>query len=148
KTLAQKLRDEIIERNRELEEGVFTATTDPRVKSVPPAKQAVPPYLNFAPLDNATDALARSSAEYHKVLERATANGGAAIAKASLGEVNQALVESEHTPTLDEGLPGRSWFKHYVDAPGQYTGYEAKTLPVRSEAIEQKQGNETEAGSS
>ncbi len=146
KTLAQKSRDEIIERNRELEEGVFTAMTDPRVKSVPPAKEAVPPYLNFAPLDNATDALARASAEYRKALDRATANGGAAIAKASLAEVNQGLMESEHKLTLEQGLPGRPWFKHFVDAPGQYTGYEAKTLPVVREAIEQKQWKEADAG--
>jgi N-acetylated-alpha-linked acidic dipeptidase len=146
KTLAQKSRDEIIERNRELEEGVFTAMTDPRVKSVPPAKETIPPYLNFAPLDNATDALARASVEYRKALERATANGGAAIAKASLAEVNQGLMESEHKLTLEQGLPGRPWFKHFVDAPGQYTGYEAKTLPVVREAIEQKQWKEAEAG--
>jgi N-acetylated-alpha-linked acidic dipeptidase len=146
KTLAQKSRDEIIERNRELEEGVFAAMTDPRVKSVPPAKEPVPPYLNFAPLDNATDALARASAEYRKALERATANGGAAIARASLAEVNQALMASEHKLTLEQGLPGRPWFKHFVDAPGQYTGYEAKTLPVAREAIEQKQWKEAEAG--
>ena len=146
KTLAQKSRDEIIERNRELEEGVFTAMTDPRVKSVPPAKETVPPFLNFAPLDNATDALARASAEYRKAVERATTYGGAAIAKASLAEVNQALMESEHKLTLEQGLPGRPWFKHFVDAPGQYTGYEAKTLPVVREAIEQKQWKEAEAG--
>jgi N-acetylated-alpha-linked acidic dipeptidase len=146
KTLAQKSRDEIAERNRELEEGVFAAMTDPRVKSVPPAKEIVPPFLNFAPLDNATEALARASAEYRKALDKAMANGGAALAKASLAEVNRSLVESEHKLTLEEGLPGRPWFKHFVDAPGQYTGYEAKTLPVVREAIEQKQWQEADAG--
>jgi N-acetylated-alpha-linked acidic dipeptidase len=146
KTLAQKSRDEIMERNRQLEEGVFAAMTDPRVKSVPPPQETVPPILNFAPLDNATESLARASAEYRKALEKATANGGAAIAKASLAEVNQALIESEHKLTLEEGLPGRPWFKHFVDAPGQYTGYEAKTLPVVREAIEQKQWKEADAG--
>jgi N-acetylated-alpha-linked acidic dipeptidase len=146
KTLAQKSREEIMERNRELEEGVFAAMTDPRVKSVLPTKEAVPPFLNFAPLDNATESLARASAEYKKALEKATANGGAAIQKASLIEANRALAESEHKLTLEEGLPGRPWFKHFVDAPGQYTGYEAKTLPVVREAIEQKQWKEADAG--
>ena len=146
KTLAQKSREEIMERNRELEEGVFAAMTDPRVKSVLPTKEALPPFLNFAPLDNATESLARASAEYKKALEKATANGGAAIRKASLIEANRALAESEHKLTLEEGLPGRPWFKHFVDAPGQYTGYEAKTLPVVREAIEQKQWKEADAG--
>ena len=145
KALAQKSREEIIERNREIEEGVFSAMADPRVKSVPPPKEAVPPYLNFAPLDNATDAIARASYEYRRAYERAMANGGAALGKASLNEVNKGLMESEHKLTLEQGLPGRPWFKHFVDAPGQYTGYEAKTLPAVREAIEQKQWKNAEA---
>jgi len=146
KALAQKSSQQIMETNRQLEEGVFTAIIDPRVKSVPPAKEAVPPFLNFAPLDNATESLERASAEYRKALEKAGSNGGAALAKASLVNVNRALAESEHQLTLEEGLPGRPWFKHFVDAPGQYTGYEAKTLPVVREAIEQKQWKEADAG--
>jgi N-acetylated-alpha-linked acidic dipeptidase len=146
KALAQKSRDEIVERNRELDEGVFSAMTDPRVKSVPPPKEAVPPFLNFAPLDNATESLAHANTEYKKALDKVMANGGAAMAKASLAEVNQALMESEHKLTLEEGLPGRPWFKHFIDAPGQYTGYEAKTLPAVREAIEQKQWKEADSG--
>jgi N-acetylated-alpha-linked acidic dipeptidase len=146
KTLAQKSREQILENNRQLEEGAFTATIDPRIKWVPPAKEPVPPFLNFAPLDNATESLVHASAEYRKALQKADANGGTALAKASLDEVNRALIESEHKLTLDEGLPGRPWFKHFVDAPGQYTGYEAKTLPVVREAIEQKQWKEADAG--
>ena len=145
KTVAQKMRDEIIERNRELDEGVFAATADPRVKSVPPEREAVPPFLNFAPLDNATDAIARASTEYRKALDKAAANGSATLAKASLADVNEALMESEHKLTLEQGLPGRPWFKHFVDAPGQYTGYEAKTLPAVREAIEQKHWQDADA---
>jgi N-acetylated-alpha-linked acidic dipeptidase len=139
KTLAQKMRDDIIERNRELDEGVFQAIADPREKSVPPPRETLPPFLNFAPLDNATDALARSATEYHKALEQANAAGGATLASASAAEVNKLLIESERRLTTPEGLPGRPWFKHQIDAPGQYTGYEAKTLPAVREAIEQKQ---------
>jgi len=145
KALAQKSRDEIIERNRELDEGVFTATADPRIKAVPPPREAVPPFLNFAPLDNATDAVNRAAAEYRKALDKAVANGGASLASASIAGINQALMESEHKLTLEQGLPGRPWFKHFVDAPGQYTGYEAKTLPAVREPIEQKQWSDVEA---
>src|SRR5262249_8458815 len=109
KALAQKSRDEIIERNRELDEGVFAAMSDPRVKSVPPPREAVPPFLNFAPLDNVTDALNRAAGEYRKALEKAAASGGASLARASLAEVNRALIESEHQLTLEQGLPGRPW---------------------------------------
>jgi N-acetylated-alpha-linked acidic dipeptidase len=145
KTLAQKSREEIVERNRELDEGVFAAMADPRVKSVPPPREAVPPFLNFAPLDNAADVLNRAAAEYRKALDKAVANGGAALVKASLAEVNQALMQSEHQLTLEQGLPGRPWFKHFVDAPGQYTGYEAKTLPAVREPLEQKQWKDVDA---
>jgi N-acetylated-alpha-linked acidic dipeptidase len=144
KDLAKKMRGDIIERNRQLDEGVFTATADPRKISVPPPREEVPPYLNFAPLDNANDGLTHAAAEYRKAYEKAAANGGAALAAASLAEVNQMLMESEHKLTLEKGLPGRPWYKHYVDAPGQYTGYEAKTLPAVREAIELKRWKEAD----
>jgi N-acetylated-alpha-linked acidic dipeptidase len=49
------------------------------------------------------------------------------------------LIDSERKLAPPQGLPGRPWFKHLIYAPGQYTGYEAKTLPAVREAIEQKQ---------
>jgi N-acetylated-alpha-linked acidic dipeptidase len=139
KTLSQKMRDDITERNRELEEGVFSATNDPRKPLVPPASEAVPPYLNFAPLDNAADALTHSAADYHKALEQAGANGGATLATASLAEVNRLLIESERKLVTPEGLPNRPWFKHQLYAPGFYTGYAVKTVPAVRESIEWKQ---------
>ena len=57
KTLAQKTQADIQERNREIEEGVFQATDDPKKPLIAPPVETVPPYLNFAPLDNATVAL-------------------------------------------------------------------------------------------
>jgi len=138
-TLSQKMHDDIAERNREIEEGVFTATNDPKKPLVPPATEVVPPHLNFAPLDNAVDAVVRSAAEYRKALERANANGGAVIASSSLADVNQLLIESERKLTTPEGLSNRPWFKHQIYAPGFYTGYAAKTMPAVRESIEQKQ---------
>jgi len=139
KALSQKMRDDIVERNRELEEGVFSATNDPKKPLVPPASEAVPPHLNFAPLDNASDVLTRSAAEYRKAFEQAGANGGVALASASLAEVNRLLIESERKLTTPEGLPNRPWFKHQLYAPGFYTGYAVKTVPAVREAIELKQ---------
>ena len=55
--LARDKRDQIVERNREIDEGVFAAIDDPRHKMVPPAKEPVPPFLNFAPLENGMAAL-------------------------------------------------------------------------------------------
>jgi len=139
KVLAQKTQDEIRERNREIEEGVFQATNDPRRPLVAPSAEAVPPHLNFAPLENAMDTLNRSAAEYRKALEQWNAKGGAAMAASSLVEVNKLLIESERRLTNAEGLPNRPWFKHQLYAPGFYTGYAVKTVPAVREAIELKQ---------
>ena len=139
KTLSQKTQDDIRERNLEIEEGVFKATNDPKRPLVAPAVEAVPPHLNFAPMENAVEALTRSAGDYHKALEQASVNGGAALASASLVQVNKMLIESERKFTTAEGLPNRPWFKHQLYAPGFYTGYAAKTVPAVREAIEQKQ---------
>jgi N-acetylated-alpha-linked acidic dipeptidase len=138
KTLSQKMQDDIRERNKEIEEGVFKATNDPKRPLVPPAGETVPPHLNFAPFENAVDALTRSAAEYRKALDQANSNGGAALASASLTEVNKMLIESERKLTNAEGLPNRPWFKHQLYAPGFYTGYGVKTVPAVREAIELK----------
>src|SRR2546426_10954708 len=79
KKLADDSRDDIRERNKEIEEGVFKATNDPKRPLVPPAMETVPPHLNFAPMENALDALSRSAAEYRRALEHVNANGGAAL---------------------------------------------------------------------
>jgi N-acetylated-alpha-linked acidic dipeptidase len=139
KALWQKSRDDIMEKNREIEEGVFTATNDPKTPLVVPSVEGVPTHLNFAPLDDAVDALKRSSAEYRKALERSNANGGSALASASLADVNRLLIESERKLLTAEGLPNRPWFKHQIYAPGFYTGYAVKTIPAVREAIELKQ---------
>jgi N-acetylated-alpha-linked acidic dipeptidase len=137
KALAQKSQDDIRERNREIEEGVFQATNDPKRPLVPPAVEAVPPHLNFAPLENAVDALNRSAAEYRKAVEQVNTKGAAR--SASFAEVNKLLMASERKLTNEEGLPTRPWFKHQLYAPGFYTGYAVKTVPAVREAIELKQ---------
>jgi N-acetylated-alpha-linked acidic dipeptidase len=145
KKLLKDKQEAVQERNQEIDEDVFTATLDPREPLVPPAREEPPPYLNFAPLDNAVDALARSAARYRKALDKAQAKGGAALARASLQQVNHTLIESERQLTTSGGLPGRPWFKHQIYAPGFYTGYDAKTIPAVREAIEQKKWTEADA---
>lgn len=143
--LLKNKQEEIRERNRQIEEGVFTATADPKLPYVPPSIEEVPPHLNFAPLQNALDTLARSAEQYEKALAKTRANNGAALAQASLKTVNEKLIQSERKLTSVEGLPGRPWFKHQIYAPGFYTGYGVKTIPGVREAIEQKKWGEAEA---
>ncbi|MGD0007532.1 MAG: transferrin receptor-like dimerization domain-containing protein [Terriglobia bacterium] len=146
KRLLKSKQDEVREQNKEIEEGVFTATADPQKSFVPPKPEEVPPFLNFAPLENATDALTQSAQRYRKAVEKANANGGAALASAPLSPLNALLVQSERKLTSPEGLPGRPWYKHEIYAPGVYTGYGVKTMPVVRESIEQKKWKQAEEG--
>ena len=136
-TLLKNKQDEISERNKEIGEGVFTATSDPRKTFVPPQIENVPPYLNFAPLENGLTSLTRAADRYQKAIEKSRANGGAVLARASLQAVNEELIRTERALTTPEGLPRRPWFKHEIYAPGYYTGYGVKTIPAVREAIEQ-----------
>ncbi len=142
--LATDERNKIVEQNKELEEGDQVAVADPTKTYVPPQHEAVPPYLNFAPLKNAVEALAHSSERYQHAFNQAEQNGGAALAKGSLATVNAKLIQSERALTAEQGLPNRPWFKHQIYAPGFYTGYGVKTLPGIREAIEQKKWQEAD----
>jgi N-acetylated-alpha-linked acidic dipeptidase len=139
KTLAKDKRDQIIERNRQIDDGVFAHVLDPKHPLTAPPKEAVPPFLNFAPLDNGMAALERTAQLYDKALATVNENGGAALMRAALRETNAKLIAVERALTLNEGLPNRPWFKHQIYAPGFYTGYGVKTLPAVRESIEQKQ---------
>ena len=142
KLIADK-QEEIRERNQELEEGVFKATLDPRRPTVAPPREDVPPYLNFAPLENAGDALARSAERYRQALSRRQAAFGE-VPAGTLRELNERLIESERKLTREDGLPRRPWYKHLLEAPGVYTGYDPKTIPGVREGIEQKRYAEAE----
>ncbi|HUI43349.1 MAG TPA: M28 family metallopeptidase [Terriglobia bacterium] len=137
-------RDEISERNKEIDEGVFSATDDPLKPTVPPKHEAEPPYLNFAPLENAVSALAASTDRYQKAFRKAGENGGAALDHTSLDALNQTLLESERRLITPGGLPRRPWYRHQIYAPGYYTGYGVKTLPAVREAIEEKKWDEAD----
>jgi N-acetylated-alpha-linked acidic dipeptidase len=113
---------------------------------VAPPADTVPPHLNFAPLEDAAEAVTRSAGEYRKALEHANGNNGAGLAAASLTEVNRLLIQSERKLTTSEGLPKRPWFKHQLYAPGYYTGYAVKTVPAVREAIEQKEWKQADEG--
>ncbi len=144
KDLLKTQQADIEETNKELEEGVFTATADPKKTSIPPPHKPVPPYLNFAPLENADAALTASANRYTKALAGAQAGGQLHIDAEALAKLNTLLMESERKLTTVAGLPGRPWFKHQIYAPGAYTGYGVKTLPAVREAMEQENWKEAE----
>jgi N-acetylated-alpha-linked acidic dipeptidase len=133
----QSLRDrraeQITERNRQIEDGVFKLASDPRDPVTAPQRQQPAPQLNFAPLLNALDSLNHAASRYDKAYSRAVSEGRTAVAKG----VNERLVQAERALTSTEGLKNRPWYVHMLYAPGFYTGYGVKTIPGVREAIEQ-----------
>lgn len=141
KTLLKNRQDEVRDRNQDIDNGVYSAVSDPRRPTVAPPKEELPPFLNFAPLDNAQGALDRSAQRYSKAVK---AFAGANAAPQALQALNQKLLQAERKLTNPDGLPRRPWYKHLVYAPGFYTGYGAKTLPGVREGIEEKRYQEAE----
>ncbi len=138
KKLLADRQEAVREVNRELDEGVFPATNNARDPIAPPARETPPPFLNFAPLENALQALSQSASRYDSAFAEVGAGDGAGYARAAADGLNARLVDSERRLTSEAGLPKRSWFTHLIYAPGFYTGYGVKTLPGVREAIEQK----------
>ena len=143
-TLLKQQQDEVKERNREIEEGVFAALADPRRPLVAPKPQDVAPAINFAPLENAAGRLARAADRYKRAADAARPRMAAAD-PAIVRAVNARLIQSERQLTDPDGLPRRPWYRHLLYAPGFYTGYAVKTIPGVREAIEQTQYAEAEA---
>ena len=59
--LLKTTRDSLEDQNRRLDDSTFVAINDPRRPMVPPAREALPPFLNFAPAQNAAGRLARAA---------------------------------------------------------------------------------------
>jgi N-acetylated-alpha-linked acidic dipeptidase len=143
KKLLSDTREEIRARNEAIDQHLYDAASDPRHPLLAPPKQAVPPFLNFAPLENALSTLDRSARRYSKAIKSfARKNDGAS--GENLVALNARLIQTERRLTSSDGLPRRPWFKNLIYAPGFYTGYGAKTLPGIREGIEEKRYEEAE----
>ena len=121
KKLAETMRGESDEKNRQLRDRTMELAADPLKPFVAPKEDDAVPHLELAPLENAVARLQKS----------ARAFDGKKRNDATVMRLEQLL-------TRDEGLPGRPWYRHHVYAPGFYTGYGVKTLPGVREAIEQR----------
>lgn len=140
--LLKSQQDDVRERNRQIDEGVFAAINDPKRPLHAPTVERVAPALNFAPLENAVETLTQAAARYRKAAEVARPKLGSN--PASVRAINARLLQAERQLTDETGLPRRPWYRHMLYAPGFYTGYAVKTMPGVREAIEQKEYVEAE----
>ena len=123
---------------------MFDASSDPQKPFLPPPVAEVPPHLNFAPLENAVDALTASADRFAKAVSKVQTNE-IALSPSTIVRVNKLLIQSGPMLTDPAGLPNRPWFKNQIYAPGAYTGYEAKPLPGVLEAMDRKNWREAES---
>ncbi|WP_025413640.1 transferrin receptor-like dimerization domain-containing protein [Gemmatirosa kalamazoonensis] len=148
-TLRDRRAEQLADRRRDVEDGVYAASSDPRAPTVAPPVLAAPPRLEFAALDNALDSLSHAAARYERAYSRFAERGASATdggsAPNGLAAINARLVQAERALTAPEGLARRPWFTHLLYAPGWYTGYGVKTMPGPREAIEEDRWADADA---
>jgi N-acetylated-alpha-linked acidic dipeptidase len=135
--LTDSERDDAVRLNSLIDEGVFKLAADPEVAYLPPPSPSDVPILSFEVLDRAVNRLKRSAKAYDEAFGRASA-ADFALSAADLAKLNGLLQGVERELSSAKGLPGRAWYTHMLYAPGQLTGYAAKTLPAVREAVEQR----------
>ena len=135
--LADDLRAETAQANQLIEKGTLSIVADPMETFVPPQPRPLVPKIDFAPLQKALGRLQDSARQYDLEAKRSGA-GVAALPVEVRRQLDALLIRTERALTRPEGLPRRPWYRHFVYAPGFYTGYGVKTLPGVREAIEQR----------
>ena len=85
--------------------------------------------LDFGPALEAAGKFAEAAVHAHQLQTNPPAD---------VAEFNATLRAAETALLSPEGLPNRSWYKHTIYAPGEYTGYAAVVIPGVNEAIEAK----------
>jgi|TARA_B110000438_G_scaffold160090_1_gene153307 N-acetylated-alpha-linked acidic dipeptidase len=133
--LADKMRADTESENSMIIDGTYSAALDPTKTISPPTIKDSVPYFNFSPLKNALAKLMESATNFETV---------GRINKKTTKDINNLLYTIERLMIRDEGLPKREWYKHYIYAPGFYTGYGVKTIPAVREAIEQREYDQVE----
>jgi N-acetylated-alpha-linked acidic dipeptidase len=134
KKLADDEREEAEAQARLLHDRAFQLAADPTKSTGLPTALGPVPHLEFAILEDAVDRLKRSAKAYDDAL----AKNATDLSDARRARVQALMLDIDQTLAPDVGLPGRSWYKNLVYAPGRFTGYEAKTLPGVREAIEDR----------
>ena len=137
-SLLQKTKETTDIENQIIKSGGYTIGEDPTKKLINPVVKSEVPYLDFSPLQNALEALKKSTDSLKSIYENKIKTNS------SSASFNQSLYRAEQQLLSETGLPRRAWYKHTLYAPGFYTGYGVKTMPGIREAIEQRKWKEAQ----
>jgi N-acetylated-alpha-linked acidic dipeptidase len=117
-----------------LADNAFELASDPTKSSGKPTALLAVPAIDLSPMEAAVQRLSASSKAY----DAAYAQNAARLSPAGRKHLESLMQSIDQTLAPPVGLPGRPWYKNLIYAPGRYTGYEAKTLPGITEAIEEQ----------
>ena len=135
----QKLLDDRRQRAQELarliDQNAFTLSSDPTRPVLAPEREPQVPEIDLSPIDAVLTRLKKSASDYDAAYARVV-QSEAPLSAATRKSLNSLLQGMEQALTSERGLPGRSWYRHLIYAPGLLTGYGVKTLPGVREAIE------------
>jgi len=134
KKLADNRREAAETQKKALADNAYILADDPTKPHANPTPLQAVPRFDFGPLDQAAAKLKTSARAY----DDAVAEGGAHLSPANLAKLQSLMQSLDQTLLVDQGLPGRSWYRNLIYAPGRFTGYGAKTLPGVREAIEEE----------
>ena len=134
KKLADDKREEAETQARLLRDRAFQLAADPTKTSGLPTALDPVPHIEFAALEDAVDRLKRSAKAYDDAL----AKNASGLSGARLARLQALMLDIDQTLAPGVGLPGRTWYRNLIYAPGRFTGYGAKTLPGVREAIEER----------
>ena len=101
-------------------------------------KRAGEQGINASEVQLVVDAAGQLSESAAKLAHALQSGGGLAIDPAAQARLNRDLASVDQALLAPEGLRGRTWYKHTIDAPGSYAGYSAEILPGPSEALDRK----------
>jgi N-acetylated-alpha-linked acidic dipeptidase len=134
KKLAETKRETQEAQAKLLADHVYELTADPTKTSGLPTALLPVPKFDFAPMDEAVTELKSAAKDYDDAFAK-NASKLSPDARAKLWALMQSLPQ---TLAPEAGLPGRTWYKNLIYAPGRYTGYGVKTIPGIREAIEEQ----------
>ena len=140
KKLADARREAANVQARLLSAGIYRLVADPENATATPILRKRVPEFDFTTLETAVRRLRRSANNYDAVL----AAKGPYLPEAVSVELFSLAREVDQSLAPETGLPGRPWFKNLIYAPGDLTGYSAKTLPGIREAIEQERWSDVD----
>jgi N-acetylated-alpha-linked acidic dipeptidase len=93
--------------------------------------------VDFSTALAAANRFAGAGASVHKLQS-------SAVAGAEAVKLNAALRAAESALLNPAGLPRRSWYKHTIYAPGEYTGYAVVLIPGVNEGIDARDNARTQ----